>query len=321
MRQRPRALLHALLLTVLATAGLALWLVSAAPADRAYPACFGAATRDPDPAHACRNPALRLLVRPTPLEAQITPSAPCTEVEPVINVCAFGAPASIATSTVALVGDSHAGHWRAALNVVAGALEWQGLSITRSSCTFSAATTALPQPRRGQCRSWTRGVLRWFAQHPEVSTVFVSDHRGRSLTAPGESALATEVRGYASIWEALPASVKHIVVIRDNPYVHPDTLACVERAMARRAPAGPACAVRRKAALQIDPEVLAAARLHSPRVRVIDMTHFFCDRRLCYPVIGGALVYKDTTHLTRVFAATLGPFLLHRVGRLLASWY
>jgi hypothetical protein len=321
MRQRPRALLHALLLAVLVTVGMALWLVSGALADPSYPVCFGAATRDPDPAHACHNPDLRLLVRPTPPEAQITPSAPCTEIEPVINVCAFGVPASIATSTVALVGDSHAGHWRAALAVVADALGWQGLSITRSSCTFSAAITALPEPRRGQCLSWTRGVLRWFAQHPEVNTVFVSDHRGRTLTAPGESAFAAAVRGYAGIWKALPVSVRHIVVIRDNPYVHPDTLACVEKAMARRVSAGPACAVRRKAALQIDPEVVAVARLHSPRAQVIDMTHFFCDRRLCYPVIGGALVYKDTTHLTRVFAATLGPFLLHRVGRLLASWY
>src|SRR3977135_3748817 len=122
MRQRPRALLHALLLAVLVIACFPPWLVSGALAGPAYPACFGAATRDPDPAHACHNPDLRLLVRPTPLEAQITPSAPCTELEPVINVCAFGAPASPATSTVALVGDSHAGHWRAALDVVAVAL-------------------------------------------------------------------------------------------------------------------------------------------------------------------------------------------------------
>jgi hypothetical protein len=33
------------------------------------------------------------------------------------------------------------------------------------------------------------------------------------------------------------------------------------------------------------------------------------------------LVYLDADHLTGVFATTLGPLLLHRVGRLMASWY
>ena len=47
------------------------------------------------------------------------------------------------------------------------------------------------------------------------------------------------------------------------------------------------------------------------------MTRFFCDKRRCYPVIGGALVYKNIDHLTDVYAATLGPFLLQRVDDLI----
>jgi hypothetical protein len=48
-------------------------------------------------------------------------------------------------------------------------------------------------------------------------------------------------------------------------------------------------------------------------VQVIDLTHFMCGRRRCFPVVGGALVHKDPTHLTRVFATTLGPYLLRRL--------
>ena len=44
------------------------------------------------------------------------------------------------------------------------------------------------------------------------------------------------------------------------------------------------------------------------------MTRFICDRRWCYPVIGGALVYKDDNHLTEVFARTLGPYLNQALG-------
>jgi hypothetical protein len=45
-----------------------------------------------------------------------------------------------------------------------------------------------------------------------------------------------------------------------------------------------------------------------------------CNRRKCFPVVGGALVHKDTHHLTRVFARTLGPFLLRRVKDLGRRW-
>lgn len=80
------------------------------------------------------------------------------------------------------------------------------------------------------------------------------------------------------------------------------------------------CAVPRSQALKFDPEVAAAEQTHSPRVEVIDPTKYFCDSRLCYPVVGGALVYRDEDHLTRVFAATVGPYLLHSVGAACAAW-
>jgi SGNH domain (fused to AT3 domains) len=98
-------------------------------------------------------------------------------------------------------------------------------------------------------------------------------------------------------------------VIRDNPSVSLDTNACVERALAARRPAGRACALERRTSLDPDPAATAARRLGSPRVRVLDLTRFFCGARQCYPVIGGVLVYKDTTHLTGLYARTLAPYL------------
>ena len=46
----------------------------------------------------------------------------------------------------------------------------------------------------------------------------------------------------------------------------------------------------------------------------MNLTPFMCGRAKCFPVVGGALVHKDVTHLTRAFARTLGPFLLRRLG-------
>jgi hypothetical protein len=303
----------------LAAACVACSLNALAGSGDAYPACFGAAMRSPY--HHCANDKLRLAVIPTPSEAQITPNAPCTPIEPRINVCGFGAPAASASGTIALVGNSHAGHWRAALQVVAQSLALQGRSITRTSCPFMHASISLPEPERAQCTEWNHGVVNWFGQHPEVSTVFVSDQPTPPVVRAGHSVLAAQVGGYIGAWNSLPASVKHIIVIRDNPYARESTLACVEEAIARREPAGLRCAMPRSQALKPDPAALAAERLRSPRVEVIDLTRFFCDSRLCYPVIGGALVYKDVDHLTRVFAATLGPFLLQEVRKLMRAWH
>jgi hypothetical protein len=74
------------------------------------------------------------------------------------------------------------------------------------------------------------------------------------------------------------------------------------------------------AALHSDPDVVAAGRLRSPRVQVIDLTRLLCGPRLCYPVVGRVLAYRDADHLTRAFAATAGPYLYQALRGLMAGW-
>ncbi len=319
---RPLSTARRCLLGVLAGGALAIWLAPVSvPARAASPAprCFGAAARDS--LHPCSNPSLKLAVIPTPSDALLTPNAFC---DPLgfrgLNICAFGVNSSQASGSVALVGNSHAGHWRAALAVAARAMNWQGISITRSSCPFTSATSDLAEPERARCVRWRRGVLAWFRSHPEVKTVFTTNQPSVPWVPPGGNPLAAQIAGYKTIWAELPPSVEHIVVIRDNPYTSSNVLTCVGDAISRRQDAGLKCAEPRSQALKTDPAVIAAQELDSPRVQVIDMTRYFCDSELCYPVIGGALVYRDADHLTRVFAATLGPYLLQEVRRLDGSW-
>jgi peptidoglycan/LPS O-acetylase OafA/YrhL len=265
------------------------------------PRCLGAAARDPR--HACANPGLRTVVVPAPIEAARTPNSWCRRVSALD--CVFGVPHSRAS--VALIGDSHAQHWRAALQVVARARRWRGHSVTRSGCELSRAPKAMPEPARSQCVAWNGEVPRWLARHPQIHTVFVAE----KVPIPGSGTFQTEVAGYMAAWKALPATVERIVVIRDTPEVPPGggTLACVDRAMAAHRDAGRRCAVPRAGALAPDPAAAAARRIHDRRVRLLDFTRFFCDARLCYPVIGGVLVYKDMHHLTKAFSRTLGPYL------------
>jgi SGNH domain-containing protein len=283
--------------------------------------CFGAAERDPlnQP---CHNPALRYEVQPTPSEAELLPNAPCERVrrEGLVHPCAFGTPADEAVGTIALIGDSHASHWRAAVEVVARAQRWAGMSVTNGICPVSTAIKRHGDP--AVCRRWNRDVLRWLANHPEVTTVFQSQIISRKgvYGHHGRGVFPAEVAGYRRVWRKLPRSVKHIIVIRDNPKVPSGNFDCVMRARARRRPPGPTCAVSRHYSLRRDPEAVAAARSRLSRVELVDLTPFFCDKRLCFPVVGGVLVHKDAHHLTRLYAGTLGPFLDRAVRRLMDGW-
>ena len=279
------------------------------------PSCFGAAARDPQ--RRCDDGRLRLRVVPAPIEARDTPNAPCTRVERsgLLNVCAFGVRKAQSVASIALIGDSHASHWRAAVDVAAEARRWRGLSIARSGCPLSAAVQDLPEPRDSECRRWKGEVLAWLDRHPEVTTVFVSQSVLASVrTGRDEDQFATQVRGYRDAWTRVPRSVERIVVLRDTPRAlpHGATLECVEDAMRERRPAGLDCAVPRSSAL-LDPAAVAAEQ-ESPRVRAVDLSQFFCDARECFTVVGGALVHKDVSHITVPFGTSLGPYLLRELS-------
>jgi len=304
-------------ITVVAALVLAVTLASEAR-SAPPPPCFGAAARDAQ--HPCDNPALRLAVVPTPAQARVDRNAPCTFIENrgLIHVCAFGVPAAAATGTVALIGDSHASHWRAAVDVVAKAKQWRGLSITQTSCPLSKAVRRLDERVRfEECARWKPQVYRWLNDHPEVSTVIVAQlSGGLGVRTTRQDRFAVAVDGYIDAWRALPRSVKRIIVLRDTPKAEKGTAACIERAVAQRRPAGTVCANRRADVLSRDPATVAAKRTRSRRVRSVDLTRFFCGKRLCYPVIGGVLVSKDVTHITAAFGATLGPYLLRKLNAL-----
>ena len=295
----------------------------ALPLIAARSGCFGAAARDPR--RSCSDPRLRNYVYPRPALAQQLPNGDCDPVEggEDMSVCSFGADAEDATETVVLVGDSHAGHWRAGLDVVARARGWRGLSITHSSCPLSKAVRDLAEADRFQsCAAWKNAVFAWFERHPEIKTVFVGGLTGGSgvFAANGQSRFATSVRGYRSAWRALPSTVQRVVVIRDTPKMRIATAACVERALAKRRRAGASCSMPRRTVLDRDPMVVAASKMPANFVRVVDLTRFFCDRGPCYPVVGGALVLRDQNHMTEVFSSSLGPYLQRKVDALWASW-
>ena len=288
-------------------------------ADAPKQRCFGAAARDPE--RPCFNKQLRRVVVPTPAEAKAGQNSACqpdgrTE---ELYPCLFGTPWNEATKTIALVGDSHAAHWRAAVEVVALKRGWHGISLTQTGCPMTKAIPILRGRQRDDCLEYNDAIAPWLERHPEVTTVFTSQHGGKVVTKPGQSQYDAQIEGFRRAFSELPSSVEQVIVIRGTPWSTSKAPSCLERALVAGRRTDTACAIPRKRALRADLAAEAATLMRDPRVKVLDLTPFMCGPDRCFPVVGGALVHKDGGHITQVFSRTLGPYLGRYVDRALAS--
>jgi len=194
----------------------------------------------------------------------LEPNAPCVPDErtDLLYPCKFGVRRTAAgqrAETIALVGDSHASHWRAAVEVVAESKGMPAVSLARSRCPFIDATVALSPPDRIRCRDWNREVKAYLTSHAEISTLFISERSSAQFVrAKGKDNFETQVAGHIALWRSLPATIEHIVVIRDTPRSSAASALCVQRAFAARRAAGRRCARSRAEALHPDPAVTAA---------------------------------------------------------------
>jgi len=109
------------------------------------------------------------------------------------------------------------------------------------------------------------------------------------------------VAGYREAWtEVLDRGIPVVTVV-DNPVWETDPNKCLRtRALAE-------CDGPRSELLVAD-DPLRDAASGVDGVTLLDFTDVFCDDDLCYPVVGGANVYRDQDHLTVTFTDTLEPW-------------
>ncbi len=225
--------------------------------------------------------------------------------------CVYGDPHG--ETTVVAFGDSHALEYFPALQRIAERRGWRLVGLTRASCPVGDVDY---QPT---CNAWRENTLRRIErdEHPDlVITSSATDSRfrvklhGRRLS---RSASQPQLEaGYARTFRRLRATGARVAVIRDQARAPFEVADCVSRhpSELRR------CAFRphRNAAYAFD---VRGARKAGRGVQVIDTIDILCPRsggrRLCPPVIGDVLVYRDTYHLSATFAETLDTWLQARL--------
>jgi peptidoglycan/LPS O-acetylase OafA/YrhL len=285
--------------------------------------CLGAAALDSD---GCARAEPVSAVIPDPSLADASPEHCIAGIRSAdLKVCTYGAPADRATRTLALIGDSHAEQWLPALAELATQRGWSLVVIAKSSCPFGpdrrfekGMSADVLTVMNDSCASWNDQALGWLAEHPEVSVVFTAARARNPVVVeePDRDWQSTAIRQYRERWAELPSTIQHVVVLRDTPRMEDDYLPCLAESGEDDVDK---CAVKLREAIDRDPAVEAAAGSANPRVGVIDLTKYFCPDGLCRPVLGGVLAYRDSHHISWVYASTLVPFLADEIDALVAA--
>lgn len=283
--------------------------------EAAPPACFGAAALT-DPSCVSSPPPDAFV--PGLLIAGSDQSAldGCQSAPHTPRHCEFGPEDG---TPVALVGDSHTSQWLIAVESAAEAYGWRVTTYLAGACPLFAPEPGLPQSIIRGCPTWQEETLTELVRNP-YPYVIVSAQAWDALdrvsydpNSPEFDTIATQVAAeYAVAWSSLADAGSQVLVIADTPS---PTLAGVGDLAGCIEIRGPTeCDLARSPALA-STAALAIAVRDAPSARMVDFTDILCPGTAdCPAIVGGVLVWADSSHLTKTYVRTLAPTFITRIG-------
>ena len=221
--------------------------------------------------------------------------------DPTTPVCSFGP--EDATTTIALVGDSHMEQYSPAFEVLAEQSDWRVVTYFHSSCPFSTAQRDIDAERGGPCLEANEATLTALLGTAGLDAVVTSNRTAPPFMADGVRPDPQD--GFRQVWGQLAEAGIPVAVIADNPLMLGDdaTTDCV----AEHPDHPQSCDRPRSDAMPSDHQLAPAA--DTPGVTLVDLTDRYCTDSVCPPVAGSVLVYRDEQHVTPSYMRTLAPYL------------
>jgi len=221
--------------------------------------------------------------------------------------CAVGDTTS--STTVALIGDSHAAIWNPAFQHVAEQRHWRLETLAKAACPPMDVHVTNPFRRvvevLERCEQWRGQIIaRLSAEHPRM--VVVSAFRGY-----GTDENNTGFKAYDSAWldsltrlvRQLRSTGARVLVIGPVPDPHSGAPGCLAAHLDDVA----ACTLQRSTAVNEPGIVAEAAATKAGGGRYADVTELFCSADRCPVIVGRTLVYVDSSHLTFEYSRLLAP--------------
>ncbi|MEO7421793.1 MAG: acyltransferase family protein [Ornithinibacter sp.] len=230
------------------------------------------------------------------------------------NVCTYGKPDG--DVRVALLGNSHAGHWQPAIAAVAETRGWRLDTYLVSQCyTVRVPVDFGSADLTKNCTAWNEWAIGTVSSGA-YDLVVMSNRTFQQLVgvSPAEKAGVAE-RAYEDTLATISETGTRVLVIRDVPSAVQSAPDCV----AVHLDDVEACANPAQKALERDPLFEAAEVDTSGLVSTLDLSDRFCREETCHVVIGGLIAYFDHGHLTATFARTLVPDVGPALDKAVAS--
>ncbi|MEJ5866201.1 acyltransferase family protein [Pseudokineococcus sp. 5B2Z-1] len=254
-------------------------------------------------------------------------SYPGTEPPPVED-CVFGEPGG--STTVALIGDSHAVHWLPAFDALARERGWRLLVWAKTACPSVDIDVWVARQTRAydECGQWRAAVEDRLAEVEDLSTVFVARSKGYTTATLGDGGEVLDEAGTGPVWEAaaertlgrLGQVADRVVVVEDTPWSPRDVPSCLSE---RDPSAWRECDFPREGNVHLDQvlveaERTAAAAATTTPVGWLDMTDAVCpgEDECTVVAANGAVVYADDSHFTNTFSRSAWQLLAQQVDAL-----
>jgi hypothetical protein len=227
--------------------------------------------------------------------------------------CATGTTAS--TTTVALVGDSHAAMWWPAFDTLAAQRRWRLETMAKVTCPLQDLPIRSPYLGREytECVRWRGQILaRLRAEHPRLIVLGTAHHYTPdfSFTVYSPQWLDSLTRTVAG----LRSTGASVLVLGPIPHPQGNVPICLSDHL----DTATACDPDR--ATVDDAGVAAEARAtEAGGGTYADLTDLFCTAAQCPAVVGNTLVYRDDNHLTIDYARFLAPLLAAFIDRAMAA--
>jgi len=216
--------------------------------------------------------------------------------------CATGDTAS--TTTVALVGDSHAAMWNPAFQQIAAQRRWRLEMLSKAACPLMD----LPFHRLAtHCEQWRGQIIaRLRAEHPRL--VVVSMWRryvaGHGWWLPGFTSYDPAwLDSLTRLVQQLRATGAKVLVLGQIPDPHSEVPIC----LSGHPDDATACSPPRSTAVNQLGIAAESAATQAGGGQYADLTELFCTTDLCPVIVGNTLVFLDWSHMTREYSRLLAP--------------
>jgi peptidoglycan/LPS O-acetylase OafA/YrhL len=231
--------------------------------------------------------------------------------------CATGDTAS--STTVALVGDSHAAMWNPGFQQIAAQRPWRLEIMAKEGCPL----IDVPMANHLQgvvehfrhCEQWRAQIVsRLQAEHPRLVMLSIWRGYGAGNWQPGFTPYdSTWIDRLTRLVQQLRGTGANVLVL--GPIPNPQSLVPV--CLSGHLDDATACSPPRATAVNEAGIRAESAATQAGGGQYADLTGLFCTANVCPVIVGNTLVYLDNSHLTSEYARLLAPVIGALAGRAL----